>query len=500
MSNLNHQFSPIQRNGKSLQLSLIIFACILSFSCRRLGVVLPPPNNNQITLSASGSTVILAQINNIDTAISFNWTTGTNKGTGAAISYVLQIDKQGNNFSNPVTKNLGQQVYSFGFTNGDLNDSITTHWQIPAGDSLALEARVIANVSDSSVPPQVSQTVSFSVKTYIPITTTLYIIGDAAPNGWSNSNAAALTPNPNVPGEFDFQGTLTPGNFKFITTLGSFLPSYNKGADSATLVYRTSGDQPDNQFTVTTDGVYKITVNLLTLTVNVSQVALPAYSKLWIIGDATPLGWGISTPDSLVTDPDNAFIFKYNQVLNAGEFKIATAANGSYDIPFYEPLTNHPSITDTTMQLTPVGGTDVKWYIANPGAYKIYINLLTMSVHINTFQPYSQLWIVGDATPAGWNIDTPTPLVATPGDPYTFTYTGYLNVGEFKIPVATGDWNTNFFRPYSNHPPITDTKAQFVTHGTAPDDTDDYKWYISTAGNYKITFNQLYETIHIQPQ
>jgi hypothetical protein len=122
-----------------------------------------------------------------------------------------------------------------------------------------------------------------------------------------------------------------------------------------------------------------------------------------------------------------------------------------------------------------------------------------MSIHIIPFQPYTKLLIVGDATPNGWNIDNPSVMTAT-SDPNIFTYSGHLNVGEFKFPVSTGDWGTDFFRPYKNHPDISDTNAQFVKHGTAPDDTDDYKWYIPVAGNYTITLNQLYETISIVKQ
>ena len=49
-------------------------------------------------------------------------------------------------------------------------------------------------------------------------------------------------------GQFTWTGKLTAGSFKFITTLGDFLPSYNRDAsaeEALKLTYRTSGDQPD---------------------------------------------------------------------------------------------------------------------------------------------------------------------------------------------------------------------------------------------------------------
>jgi hypothetical protein len=51
-----------------------------------------------------------------------------------------------------------------------------------------------------------------------------------------------------------------------------------------------------------------------------------------------------------------------------------------------------------------------------------------------------------------------------------------------------------------NHPDISDTNAPFVAHASGSADNDDYKWYISEAGNYAITFDQLHETISIIKQ
>ena len=81
-----------------------------------------------------------------------------------------------------------------------------------------------------------------------PVSKSLYIIGSATATGWDANAADSLTPDATIPGEFHYSATLTPGEFKFITTKGSFLPSYNKGADSAHLFYRTEDAQPDDKF------------------------------------------------------------------------------------------------------------------------------------------------------------------------------------------------------------------------------------------------------------
>lgn len=476
----------------------VLLACLMLGACKKLGVVMPTAADGPPILSLDDSaSVVLQEADRDAVALTFSWTAGTNAGTGAAIDYLLEIGREGKDFSDPLKINPGRQVYRYSLTHGSLNDSLTSHWQVAAGSPVALQARLTATVAGDAAPPQASGTVAVTVTPYQPVSGTLYIIGDATATGWDNNTAAALTPDPEAPGVFVFQGTLSAGNFKFITTRGSFLPSYNKGASEVSLVYRTSDSEPDGQFTVPATSVYRITVNLLALTIQMDQVALPPYEKLWIIGDAVPRGWDISTPDSLFHDPGNAFVFKYNQVLKAGEFKIATAATGEFAIPFYMPLVNHPDITETGVQLVAAGGDDLKWLITTPGAYKITLDLLAINIHIRAFQPYSQLWMVGDATPAGWNIDAPTPMTADAGDPDVFVYQGHLNAGEFKISIATGDWGTDYFRPYANHPDITETRMHFVAHGTAPDDTNDYKWYVATAGTYRITVNQMTETIQI---
>lgn len=221
----------------------------------------------------------------------------------------------------------------------------------------------------------------------------------------------------------------------------------------------------------------------------------PAYSRLWIVGSATPNGWNIDNPNEMKVDPSNPFQFTYNEVLNAGEFKIPTST-GNWGTDYFMPPTNHPDLTSTAVQLTLGGNPDHKWEITTPGAYKILLNISANSfINITPFTPYTRLWMVGDATPAGWSIDNPTPMVQTAGNPYEFTYTGKLKAGEFKIPTATGNWGTDYFMPATNGAGPGSTQAVFVPGGNP-----DHKWKITEEANYKVTIHQLYETITIVKQ
>ncbi|GAB3307799.1 hypothetical protein GCM10027348_39160 [Hymenobacter tenuis] len=219
--------------------------------------------------------------------------------------------------------------------------------------------------------------------------------------------------------------------------------------------------------------------------------ATPYESKisLWIVGDATPRGWDIDNAAPLQQSALDATEYTFNEVLNAGEFKIATARD--WGAPFYRPTTATPSLSSTEVQLS-AGDPDYKWRITTAGAYKITLNTRTMTIKIVPFTPYANLWLVGDATPAGWDIDNPTPLTAT-ANPYIFTYSGPLKAGEFKIPTKKGDWGGDFFMPLINGQPLTDTGMDFVPGGSP-----DKKWKVATAGNYTITLDQLHETILIK--
>lgn len=112
-----------------------------------------------------------------------------------------------------------------------------------------------------------------------------------------------------------------------------------------------------------------------------------------------------------------------------------------------------------------------------------------------TATPYvaiTNIYIVGDATPNGWNIDNPNQMTPSPTSPSVFTYTGVLKAGEFKMVAGKGDWNAPFYRPLTDHPALTAPGVQYTT-------SPDYKWQITTPGAYTITLDVAKLTISIVP-
>ncbi len=100
----------------------------------------------------------------------------------------------------------------------------------------------------------------------------------------------------------------------------------------------------------------------------------------------------------------------------------------------------------------------------------------------------STLYMVGDATPAGWDINAPTPFTPTEEDPLLFTYEGPLNMGELKCCTITGSWDAAFIQPMTQGQTIgkdgLDAEAFQMYSGG-----DDLKWKVAEAGKYKLLLN-----------
>lgn len=106
---------------------------------------------------------------------------------------------------------------------------------------------------------------------------TVYMCGDATPYGWTASmtDESQLKPvDENVPNVLAWTGTLTAsGTFKFLTK-NDWIPSYNRDAAAGeywTLVLRETYDQPDEQFSVSEDGTYKVVLDVDALTISCTK-------------------------------------------------------------------------------------------------------------------------------------------------------------------------------------------------------------------------------------
>lgn len=197
-----------------------------------------------------------------------------------------------------------------------------------------------------------------------------------------------------------------------------------------------------------------------------------------------------------------------------GEFKFGTS-DGSWE-NMYKAKNADAAYTDTEVVFVKGFDPDNKWVLKDGEcgkAYKICMDIRSGKerMMMSEFTPYEMIYMVGDATPAGWTIGDATPMQTT-DNPYVFTWKGTLNAGELKFTCdKQEDWNGAWFMPaVADKQPAGETepmlfldksdeafKAQYLDVMVGG---IDQKWKITTAGSYLITLNQLEETISIVKQ
>lgn len=424
-----------------------------------------------LAVTTTDSVLVLQQKNSLTTnAVTFSWTTGTNNGTGASMSYQLQLDIKGNNFAKAINLDMGKGTYSRSFSSQELNDSLLSHWKLTPGVVNELEVRVISTIYSTPQTNVTSPVVTLKVTAYQPVSQTLFLYGTASPRGTDLNNPLGLIPQTD-PTIFVYQGMLNAGTLKFITTTGQVLPSYNMDADTTKIVYRTDIGQTDNLFTIVTAGVYRIQVSLLDLTVSISKINYPAYGNVYIEGTAVPNGTTYTTALQMTQSASNPFVFTYRGVLNVGSFKfpVNNNADGNQDM--------FMRVDDTHFYIHQGGTTgDDEWTIAKKGYYTITLNQQDNSLTIYR----EQLYMVGSATPIGWTITSAVQMTEDATNGCIFTWTGPMVIGEFKFPVnRNSDWGQDMYMR-------VDDTHMYRHVGGQPDDN---KWNITVAGNYEITAN-----------
>lgn len=90
----------------------------------------------------------------------------------------------------------------------------------------------------------------------------------------------------------------------------------------------------------------------------------------------------------------------------------------------------------------------------------------------------TDLYLVGDATPNGWNLNRATPMIIDMSHFSSFSWTGQMHKGEFKMLTTTEDWIPCYVRDT--------TDAEKMVYRLTEETYPDKKWNITKAGNYRI--------------
>jgi len=340
---------------------LLIGGVLLTFSaCKKeeTRAVLNPAG--AITLSATVSTLVLAQPNADNTAVGFSWTKA-DFGFDAGVNYSLELCKGGTNFATATSTSINMNtLLAKTFTVKDFNAKMQDI--IANGVAAAVQARVKADVG-SGVAPIYSNVLSMTVTAYRDIVNysfpqALFIAGNY--QGWSPSTAPKIVDK--------FASGTTGSNYDGYIYFNNASPEFKmvKGpdwsfGDLGNYGGSNLGPGGGNLTLSQGIGVYRITANTSNMTWSNTKI------DTWgIIGNATPGGWGGST--AMTYDiAGNFWILTTN--LTAGELKFR--ANNDWPINFGDnaPADGKPEYGGDNIPIAAAGNYTITLDIGIAGNY-----------------------------------------------------------------------------------------------------------------------------------
>jgi hypothetical protein len=310
------------------------------------------------------TTIVLLQANAATNAGTFSWN-AADFGFKAAVTYTIQFCRAGTNFpSGSATAELtiGSQL-SRTITVRDLNAKMLDI--IPFGVPSPVHARLKADVGSGVAPIYSNIITNLIVTAYLDIVDynfpqALWIAGNY--QGWNPGTAPKIvdksatgTTGSNYEGYINFtDGPSHP--FKMVKGNNWGAGDYGTGAGPNTL----ASPAGDLTLGAQTAGVYLIRANTQNLTWSNYKITT------WgIIGDATPGGWGASTPMTF-NATDGSWAITAN--LTAGEVKFR--ANNDWAVNFGDDHNPPGVVRDNKPDYN---GTNIP--IALSGNYTLVLNI-----------------------------------------------------------------------------------------------------------------------------
>ncbi|RAJ30499.1 SusE domain-containing protein [Pedobacter cryoconitis] len=328
---------------KSMTYSLFL---LLFVSCKKDETKIVAGNGTAPVLTATQSTLVLDSANAKKTAVVFNWT-ASSFNYNAGISYAIQLDVAGNNFSGPKEVALNTALTKT-FTVEEIN-SLINQLGLTPGTPGKIEVRAKASIGDA-FSPAYSNVMALTVTPYQIIIDypSLYVPGSY--QGWDFKTAAKISSvndNKVYEGYINFPDAST--DFKF--TSQANWNGINYGTSSPGTLNAGGGDN------LHTDGAgyYLVKADTKALTYSLTKT-------VWaVIGTAT----GSTAAETPMTYDVASKVWTVTKSLAAGSFKFR--ANGTDAINFGDskPASGKPVY----------GGADIP--VAAAGNYKIILNLGT---------------------------------------------------------------------------------------------------------------------------
>lgn len=334
-------------------------------------VVIPIQDTPILQYPMSGETFTLDITNAGNAAFDVSWLFLNDNNL--TITYELEAGLAGSNFSPMESLGTIENEHSLSVLTSTLN-SAAQMLGIAADTSGDLDLRVKASYTDieGNMIEEYSNTITFTVGTYVATFPYLYMVGDATTPGWSNdNNNTPIFRDQDVPNGYFFTGYFGAGAFKLLEVKGQWQPQWGTN-DGSTLAVNPGGGSDPGTFNVGAAGYYTYTFTTVgeggSFTVTPYDASgAPTYGTIGIIGDATPGGWGSDT--DFTQDPNNPHLWYLNGVtLNNGGQMLIRANDDWADVWRY---TGSSELYGTSVL---AGGGDNIPFNAPTGTYDVWFN------------------------------------------------------------------------------------------------------------------------------
>jgi hypothetical protein len=245
------------------------------------------------------------------------------------------------------------------------------------------------------------------------------------------------------------------------------------------------------------------------------------YDMVYMLGAAADGKWDSKDPLSMTKTEDlDVFVYELDLVRssenklvkfslakgewNEVEFLVPVKVEEGQSFAFLKEGVNE--LSSTSEKLEGVGNLRDHFFgmaKGTSGRYKLEVNPIKKTLKATKLSSIKEpeiiewvegnVYMVGDATPNGWEIGNPTPMKRD-GDIHT--YEGILKAGEMKFPTKFS-WDGEFYHPAVDKTEISksgiaDEKVEFYAGG------DDKKWLIKDQGKYKLTLDAKALTLKVQ--
>jgi hypothetical protein len=229
-----------------------------------------------------------------------------------------------------------------------------------------------------------------------------------------------------------------------------------------------------------------------------SIYAAVSYDNLYIVGDATSVGWNNGGAIEMEEIEDGVFAWTGELKDNTGNqrFKfLVTGKNWAPAISCRFDVNGHVVLTpgveeDVYERVNDDGGFDNAFQVTETAIYLVQVNLNTMKIVCTKsgaeLPDYTQLYLVGDATPAGW--DNANPLDMTKQADGVFSWLGNLTGNDkgFKF------LNAKNVPAKTINPAHSDIAFEIGTeyslnYRPAEADPGDYQFKVTYDGRYFVT-------------